>query len=60
MFLWLWGLGEVLCVIYSVAIGAWPLVFQYLVNLGFISVIVWYKLYPTRDRLGYTFDSRLQ
>ena len=42
----LWGLGEVFTIIYILPKWYWPLLFNYISNLIFIGVIVYYKLKP--------------
>jgi uncharacterized protein with PQ loop repeat len=46
LFLYLWLIGEVATIIYVLPKGHLPLLFNYLANLLFISVILYYKLKP--------------
>lgn len=45
-FLYLWLLGEILTLIYVIPKWHWPLLFNYVGNLIFISIILYYKYYP--------------
>lgn len=45
-FLGLWGAGEVLTLIYVLPTWQWPLIFNYLWNLVFIGIVMYYKLWP--------------
>lgn len=46
-FLVLWGLGEILTLIYMLPKQDYPVIFNLLVNLFFILVIMRYKLWPS-------------
>ena len=46
-FIGMWGLGEILTLIYVLYTRDWidwPLVFNYLINLTFIGIISWYMI----------------
>jgi uncharacterized protein with PQ loop repeat len=45
-FIGLWGGGEILTLLYVFPKLDWPLLFNYTVNLLFLSPIVFYKLFP--------------
>jgi uncharacterized protein with PQ loop repeat len=45
-FLIMWGVGEILTIIYILPKWHWPLIFNYTANLVFISVILYYKIKP--------------
>lgn len=47
-FLMIWSFGEVFTLAYVVYTtpGNYPLIFNYLLNLGFLLVIVYYKFFP--------------
>lgn len=46
--LWLWSLGEIFTLIFLVyqPVLNWPLIMNYTANIIFVSVIVWFKLFP--------------
>lgn len=44
----MWGLGEVFTMVYVFPKMDWPLLFNYMANIVFISVIMWYKVFPSR------------
>lgn len=44
-FIAMWGVGEVLTLAYVFPMSEWPLVFNYAANIGFVSVIAFYKLH---------------
>jgi len=44
----MWGVGEVLTLVYVLPKSEPPLVFNYLANILFISVIAYYKVWPRR------------
>jgi uncharacterized protein with PQ loop repeat len=44
--LWLWGGGEVLTLVYVLALGDAPLIFNYACNMASMAVIIWYKVRP--------------
>ena len=48
--LWLWGVGEVLTLIYVAEkpIPDWPLIFNYMTNIVLLGIIGWYKRYPAK------------
>lgn len=49
LFLWMWTIGEILTLIYiSVTSQQAPLIANYVLNLFFLAIIVWYKIFPTR------------
>ena len=45
-FLIMWGVGEILTVVYIIPKWHWPLIFNYTANIVFISIIVYYKIKP--------------
>lgn len=45
-FLLMWFIGEICILIYVIPKKDIPLIFNYGLNIIFISIIVWYKLYP--------------
>lgn len=42
----MWGLGEVFTIVYILPKMDWPLLFNYSANIVFISVVMWYKVWP--------------
>jgi uncharacterized protein with PQ loop repeat len=42
----MWGVGEVLAMLYVLPRMDWPLLFNYSANIVFISVIAYYKVWP--------------
>lgn len=44
LFLYLWLIGEIATIIYVIPKGHLPLLFNYLANLVFISIILYYKV----------------
>lgn len=44
----MWGIGEVLTLVYVLPKMDWPLLFNYAANIVFLSVIMWYKVRPTK------------
>jgi hypothetical protein len=38
-FLWLWGVGEILSLVYGLYLGVTPIIFNYAINLLCISII---------------------
>jgi uncharacterized protein with PQ loop repeat len=42
----MWGLGEVFTIVYVFPKMDWPLLFNYAANIVFISVIMWFKVFP--------------
>jgi uncharacterized protein with PQ loop repeat len=47
-FLFMWGAGELLTILYVLPKWHWPLIFNYTANLVFISIILYYKFHPKR------------
>ena len=47
-FLIMWGVGEIFTIIYIIPKWHWPLIFNYISNIIFISVIVYYKIKPKK------------
>lgn len=47
-FLIMWGVGEILTVVYIIPKWHWPLIFNYTANIIFISIIVYYKIKPKK------------
>lgn len=47
-FLGMWLGGEILTLVYIVPKQDWPLIFNYVVNLGFLAVMLRYKLWPRK------------
>lgn len=45
-FLLMWFIGEICVLIYVIPKKDFPLIFNYGLNILFISVIIWYKLFP--------------
>ena len=45
-FLLAWLIGEILCLIYVLPSGNWPLIANYSVNLLILLVIGYYKIFP--------------
>jgi uncharacterized protein with PQ loop repeat len=45
-FLILWTVGEILTLIYTIPKGLGPLIFNYTLNLIFLSIIIYYKIRP--------------
>lgn len=43
----MWGVGEVLAMLYVLPRMDWPLLFNYAANIVFISVIAYYKVWPS-------------
>ena len=48
-FIWLWMIGEVMQLIYVFEKHDMPLVFSCLMNMVFIIIITYYKLYPKHE-----------
>jgi len=48
----LWTLGEALTLLYVLPKKDLPLIFNYLANLGFLSIILTYKIKDTRSKYG--------
>ena len=46
-FLMMWLIGEVLVLIYVFPTYQWPLIFNYIANIIALSVILYYKIWPT-------------
>ena len=46
IFLIMWLFGEVLVLIYVAPKGHWPLIFNYTVNILFVVIILYYRLWP--------------
>jgi uncharacterized protein with PQ loop repeat len=46
LFLILWLSGEIFTLIYVVPKKHWPLIFNYIANVLFILIIVYFKIYP--------------
>lgn len=44
--IWMWGVGEVLAMIYILPRMDLPLLFNYAANIVFLSVIAYYKVWP--------------
>lgn len=42
----LWYMGEVLTLTYIIPKQDWPLIFNYVSNLAFVSVVLYYKIKP--------------
>jgi uncharacterized protein with PQ loop repeat len=47
-FLIMWGVGEIFTVVYIIPKWHWPLIFNYVANLVFISIILYYKIKPRK------------
>jgi uncharacterized protein with PQ loop repeat len=47
-FISMWFVGEILTVIYIIPKWHWPLIFNYTANIIFLSVILYYKIKPTK------------
>ena len=45
-FLLMWMAGEVLVLIYVLPKWHWPLIFNYTTNIVFVTIILYYKLWP--------------
>lgn len=47
-FIWMWFGGEVLCTVYVIAqpVILIPILFNYLINFGFLVVMIRYKYWP--------------
>lgn len=45
-FVGLWFTGEVLTLVYVLPKGHLPLIFNYLGNIMFAGIIIWYKVFP--------------
>lgn len=43
---WLWG--EIFTLIYIWPKSDWPLIFNYTLNLLFLVIIIWFKIYPRK------------
>jgi len=54
-FLWLWIIGEVFTLIYVIPKEHWPLTFNYIGNILFTSVILYFKLKPRGESNGTSF-----
>lgn len=51
-FLFMWATGEILTLYYVLMTAPRaPLILNYLANLGLLSIIIWYKMYP-RERVN--------
>lgn len=46
-FLTLWMVGEICTIIYVLPKQHWPLLFNYVFNIIFVAIIIYYKLRPT-------------
>lgn len=53
----LWFIGEVCTLIYVIPKSHLPLIFNYLGNLFFVAIIIYYKIYP-KHRGGDLYDMR--
>lgn len=42
----MWGIGEIFTLIYVFPMMKWALIFNYIANLLFLSIIIYYKLFP--------------
>lgn len=51
-FLVVWGLGEILTLIYVLYLMDIYLIMNYMTNLTFIGIVVYYKIRRYRDRAG--------
>ena len=47
-FLLMWGVGEIMTIIYIIPKWHWPLIFNYTANIIFIGIILYYKIKPKR------------
>lgn len=47
-FISMWFVGEILTVIYIIPKWHWPLIFNYTANIIFLSVILYYKIKPSK------------
>jgi uncharacterized protein with PQ loop repeat len=47
-FLFMWFMGEILTIIYILPQMVLPLLFNYTANVIFLSVIIYYKLFPKK------------
>ena len=47
-FLYIWTFGEVFSLIYLLSLGEGILLWNYIINLIFLSIIIFYKIKPTR------------
>jgi uncharacterized protein with PQ loop repeat len=47
-FLGMWGMGEIMTIIYILPKWHWPLIFNYTANIVFIAIILYYKIKPQR------------
>jgi uncharacterized protein with PQ loop repeat len=45
-FLGLWYVGEICTLIYIMPTQQWPLIFNYVMNLLFVTVVLRYKIWP--------------
>lgn len=44
----MWGFGEIFTLIYVFPMMKWALIFNYLANLLFLAVIIYYKIFPKK------------
>ena len=49
-FLVLWGAGELLGLLYTVSLSKIPLILNYMANTIFISIVIFYKLCPRKEK----------
>ena len=54
IFLLLWFVGEVMCLVYVAPDHNYPLIANYLINLVILSVIGYYKIFPQFSRFDNT------
>ena len=48
--LFLWIVGEVCGILYSISLGELPLIFNYGSNCFFVGIMLWYKIFPRRGK----------
>jgi uncharacterized protein with PQ loop repeat len=46
----MWGSGEIFALLYVLPTMQWPLLFNYSANLLFLSVIIYYKIWPNFNK----------
>lgn len=47
-FIGLWFLGEICTLIYVIPKNHWPLIFNYVGNIIFAGIIIYYKIFPRK------------
>ena len=47
--IWMWGIGDLLGLVYVASLGSWPLIMNYMVNAVSVGIIAKYKYFPREE-----------